>query len=169
MLSRMILGEPDDRELSRQESLSLLTTEPYGRLVLVRGGLPTVYPVNFVLDGAGLVIRTREGSSLCAAAGAAAVALQVDSIDRERRSGWSVTVVGRARIADDPVEVSRLARLPLQPWVRGVRNVFVVIELGTISGQRIGGAEKVHGAQAMGAPRSSIPGPSPLPSVPTPA
>lgn len=166
----MILRQPsDDRELSRQECLSLLTTEPYGRLVLVRGGLPVVHPVNFVLDGAGLVIRTREGSSLCAAAGAAAVALQADCIDRERRSGWTVTVVGRARIADDPVEVGRLAELPLQPWVRGERNVFVVIELGIVSGQRIGGAEQVHGAHALGAQRPRMPGPSPLPTVPASA
>ena len=165
----MILSDLDDRELSRQECLSLLTTEPYGRLVLVRGGLPTVHPVNFVLDGAGLVIRTREGSSLCAAAGAAAVALQADCIDRERRSGWSVTVVGKARIADDPVEVSRLAGLPLQPWVNGIRNVFVVIELGIVSGQRIGGAEQVHGAHALRAHRPRIAGPSTLPPVAAPA
>ena len=165
----MILRETDDRELSRQECLALLTTEPYGRLVLVRGGLPSVYPVNFVLDGAGLVIRTREGSTLCAAAGAAAVALQADSIDRERRSGWSVTVVGRARIADDPVEVGRLAELPLQPWVRGERNVFVVVEVGMVSGQRIGGAEQVHGPSGWRTGRQQIPGPSPLPSVATPA
>ena len=164
-----MMREPDDRELSRQECLSLLTTEPYGRLVLVRGGLPTVHPVNFVLDGGGIVIRTREGSSVCAAAGAAAVALQADCIDRERRSGWSVTVVGRARIADDPVEVDRLARLPLHPWAGGDRNVFVVVELGMVSGRRIGGAEQVHGAQSPGAQRPHIPGPSPLPSVPAPA
>ena len=165
----MTLREPDDRELSRQECLSLLTTEPYGRLVLVRGGLPTVHPVNFLLDGAGIVIRTREGSGLSAAAGASAVALQADSIDRERRSGWSVTVVGRARIADDPVEVARLAELPLQPWVRGERNVFVVVELGIVSGQRIGGAERVHDAPVRGAHRPTIPGPSPQAPVPAPA
>ena len=163
----MISRESDDYELSRQECLSLLTTEPYGRLVLVRGGLPTVYPVNFVLDGGGIVIRTREGSSLCAAAGASAVALQADCIDRERRSGWTVTVVGRARIAHDPVEVGRLAELPLQPWVRGERNVFVVVELGMVSGQRIGGAELLHPAGT--GHRAVIPGPSPLPTASTPA
>lgn len=161
--------ETNDRELSRQECLALLTTEPYGRVVLVRGGLPTVYPVNFVLDGAGLVVRTREGSSLCAAAGMAAVALQADRIDRERRTGWSVTVVGRARIPDDPVELARLSELPLEPWAGGVRNVFVVIELGAVTGQRIGGAEQAHGTRGRRAERPVIPGPSPLPSVPTPA
>lgn len=160
------MRKTDDCELSRQECLALLTTEPFGRLVLVRGGLPAVHPVNFVLDGAGLVVRTREGSTLCAAAGAAAVALQADSIDRERRSGWSVTVIGKARIADDPVEVGRLSELPLQPWVRGERNVFVVIEVGIVVGQRIGGAEQVHGPSGG---RHGITGPSPLPSVPMPA
>ena len=50
-------------ELSREECLSLLVTAPFGRLVLTEGALPAVLPVNFLLDAAGIVIRTSVGSS----------------------------------------------------------------------------------------------------------
>jgi hypothetical protein len=68
------------------------------------------------------------------------VALQADEVDATRRTGWSVTVVGKARTARDAVEVERLAALPLQPWVAGERNTFVVVEVGMVNGRRIGGA-----------------------------
>lgn len=143
-MSPMLETEFGARELSRQECLALLPAEPYGRLVFVQGSFPTVLPVNFVLDGAQVVIRTREGSNVSAAAGVEGVAFQVDSIDRARRSGWSVTVGGRARIAADPLEVERLQRLPLHPWVGGERSTFLLIEVGMVSGRRIGGPEPVH-------------------------
>lgn len=135
----MLQTEFGARELTRPECLAFLPTQPYGRLIFLEGSFPTVIPVNFVMDGAGIVLRTREGSNACDAADAAGVAFQVDSIDHVRRSGWSVTVVGQARIARDPLELDRLSRLPLHPWVPGDRSTYLVIELGDVSGRRIGG------------------------------
>lgn len=136
-------------ELSRQECLSLLATAPFGRLVLTVGALPAVLPVNFVLDPAGIVIRTGEGSSASLADGAV-VAFQADSIDTERRSGWTVTVVGRAALVRDELQRSRLAALPLRPWAPGRRNTFVVVDVGLVDGRRIGGAEPAHAAPDAG-------------------
>ena len=154
------------RELSRAECLALLGTEPYGRLVLVRGGLPMVVPVNFLLDGSGIVVRTSPGSPVAAAPAARAVAFQADSIDRDTRSGWSVTVLGRARPPHDQLEAERLARLPLHPWVSGERANYLVIELGTVSGRRIGGPEPRHDLAEAGAQRLAAPGRSTLPLRP---
>ncbi len=56
-------------EASREECLALLATAPSGRLVLTEGALPAVLPVNFLLDPAGIVIRTAEGSSASLAEG----------------------------------------------------------------------------------------------------
>ncbi len=46
------------------------------------------------------------------------VAVQADDLDTARRTGWSVTVVGRALSARDGVELFRLRlrSLPLQWW-----------------------------------------------------
>ena len=136
-------------ELSREECLSLLAGAPFGRLVITEGALPAVLPVNFLLDPAGIVIRTAEGSSTSLADGSV-VAFQADSIDVVRQAGWTVTVVGRATVVRDELQRSRLAALPLQPWAPGRRDTLVVVDLGLVSGRRIGGAEPAHAVPDVG-------------------
>jgi nitroimidazol reductase NimA-like FMN-containing flavoprotein (pyridoxamine 5'-phosphate oxidase superfamily) len=133
----------ESRELSRPECLALLPTVPFGRLVFTEGALPAVIPVNFLLDSAGLVIRTAPGGSVARVPDGAVVALQADDVDTEKRSGWSVTVVGQARSVRDPLELARLEALPLLPWVAGDRSAFVVVEVGIVTGRRIGGSAAV--------------------------
>ena len=136
-------------ELSREECLALLAGVPFGRLVITEGALPAVLPVNFLLDPAGIVIRTAEGSSTSLADGAV-VAFQADSIDPVRQAGWTVTVVGRASIVRDELQRSRLAALPLRPWAPGRRDTLVVVDLGLVSGRRIGGPEPAHAVPDVG-------------------
>ena len=125
-------------ELSRGECLALLPTADFGRLVCTEGALPAVLPVDFVLDPAGIVVRTAPGSTVARVADGSIVALQADDVDPVRRSGWSVTVVGRARTVRDPVELARLEGLPLVPRVGGDRSTVVVVEVGIVTGRRIG-------------------------------
>lgn len=139
----MSVTEHDSRALTRAESMSLLPTVPFGRLVFTEGALPAVIPVDFVLDPAGIVLRTAAGSSVARIADGSIVAMQADDVDTTRRAGWSVTVVGQARTAHDPVELARFAALPLQPWVAGERSTFVVVEIGIVTGRRIGGPVEV--------------------------
>ena len=133
----------ESRELSRPECLALLPTVPFGRLVFTEGALPAVVPVVFVVDSAGLVLRTAPGSAVARVPDGSVVALQADDVDPARRSGWSVTVVGQARTVRDPVELARLDALPLVPWVAGDRSTFVVVEFGIVTGRRIGGSAAV--------------------------
>lgn len=136
-------------ELSRGECLSLLASAPFGRLVLTEGALPAVLPVNFLLDSVGIVIRTAEGSSTSLADGSV-VAFQADSIDTARQTGWTVTVVGRANVVRDELQRSRLSALPLRPWAPGRRDTLVVVDVGLVSGRRIGGAEPAHAVPDAG-------------------
>ncbi|MFC7036792.1 pyridoxamine 5'-phosphate oxidase family protein, partial [Nonomuraea rubra] len=114
----------------------LLPSRPIGRIVFTDRALPAVQPVNFCLDEQDIVIRTAAGSKLAAATRHAVVAFEVDDFDPEARSGWSVTVVGYARVADDPAELARLESLPLTPWARG-RDHFIVITAVEATGRRI--------------------------------
>lgn len=138
--------EPGARELSRSECLALLPTVDFGRLVFTEGALPALLTVNFVLDAAGVVIRTTHDSRICRAVNASVVAFQADEINAERRTGWTVTVVGQALVVTDPVLMARLAELPLQAWVPGDRDTFVVVDIGLVNGLRLGGAEPEHEA-----------------------
>ena len=148
----MTQTEPGARELSRNECLALLPTVAFGRLVFTEGALPALLTVNFVLDPAGVVLRTTQGSRICRAVNASVVAFQADVIDADHRSGWTVTVVGEATVVTDPLLIARLAGLPLSTWVPGKHDTFVVVDVGLVSGLRLGGVEPAHEApRAAGA------------------
>lgn len=123
--------------LSPDESLTLLTSVPVGRIAFTDRALPAIQPVNFVVDDGSIVFRTGAGSKLAAATREAIVAFQADSFDSDTRAGWSVMAVGRASRLTDDAEIARLSGLPLQPWTPAARDHFVRIEIATISGRRI--------------------------------
>lgn len=132
------------RELTRGECLSFLKGADFGRLVFTEGALPAIRPVNFVLDGERVVIRTSRQGAIVAGVDKTVVAFQADHIDIGRRSGWTVTVIGEGRLVDDESESARLAELPLLPWVAGDHDAYVVLPAGLVSGRRIGGPEPTH-------------------------
>jgi nitroimidazol reductase NimA-like FMN-containing flavoprotein (pyridoxamine 5'-phosphate oxidase superfamily) len=125
------------RVLSRSECVERLGSVPIGRIVFTDRALPAVQPVNFVLDGDTIVIRTSVGSKLAAATRNAVVAFETDEFDEQGRTGWSVTTVGHARAVPDPAEIDRLSLLPLVPWAPGAREHFIVVAIEQISGRDI--------------------------------
>lgn len=135
----MLQTEARVQVLTREECLALLPTVPVGRLVFTERALPAVVPVNFVLDRARIVIRTGATSSLAAAVRGAVVAFQVDDFDRSARNGWSVTVTGRASELLDPMELARVAELPLVPWIGGRLDHVITVPVDLVDGRRVGG------------------------------
>ena len=94
--------EPADRagtsldELSREECWELLATSVVGRLAVITAeGLPFVVPVNYALDGETVIFRTEYGMKYDALL-RHPVAFQVDSIDPNERTGWTVLLQGVA-------------------------------------------------------------------------
>ncbi|MBA9002764.1 pyridoxamine 5'-phosphate oxidase family protein [Thermomonospora cellulosilytica] len=129
--------------LEHTECLSLLARAPLGRIVFTDRALPAVLPVNFALDGEDVIIRTGAGSKLAAAARNAIVAFEADDYDPATRTGWSVVLVGTARVVTNPAELARLRTLPLEPWAPGPHDDFIRIRAGLLPGRRIR-----HGAPA---------------------
>src|SRR3954466_6782986 len=81
-------------ELDSAEALRLLGSVSLGRVVFTLHALPTVRPVNHVLDGGDIVIRTHEGTALTSLTQRAdgpgvVVAYEADDIDAATRLGWS--------------------------------------------------------------------------------
>lgn len=79
------------KELAERECLELLASRVAGRVALVVAGEARVFPVNYLLDGGGIVFRTDEGSKLDAARTGAVGTFEVDVC----RSGHAV----RSRVA----------------------------------------------------------------------
>jgi len=138
----MASTQPDSpllEELSRAECLRLLATATIGRISYTRQALPAVEPVNFALHDGAIVIRTDSGGKLAAATRHAVVAFQADNLDPVRRSGWSVTVVGRCEEVTDTGDLDGLNTLDLQSWAPGSRNHFIRIEPAIVTGRRLRG------------------------------
>jgi len=131
---------PAPRELSalsRAECLDLLASQSVARLAFTRRALPDVIPVNFVLDGESALIRVQPGSAVARAVAGAVVAIQADDLDREDRTGWSVTAVGEACEVLDPGDLARVADLVPLPWARGDRSLLIRIPLTRVAGRRL--------------------------------
>ena len=124
--------------LAPDECLRLLAGTTVGRVALTSKALPVILPVNYAMDGDTVVIRTRPGSLLATSRErGVVVAFEVDELDRQTCSGWSVLVTGTLREITDVGELARAEQLPLVPWVGGDRRHFVRITPGLLSGRRI--------------------------------
>lgn len=118
------------------ECLRLLADGHFGRLAVVVGEQPLVFPVNYALAGRDIVFRTDPGTKLHAAAGRR-VAFEIDAADTMYHSGWSVLVEGVAREETDPSRQAELARLPLTPWCPGAKVHWIRIRSDVITGRRL--------------------------------
>ena len=123
--------------LDREECLRLLSTATLGRMGLTTGALPTVLPVNFLLDGERILVRTSDGSKLRAATDNAVVAFEVDEFDSMYHSGWSVVVTGVAREVTDPAELAALRLAPLARWAPNGNSRVVAVSTELMTGRRL--------------------------------
>jgi nitroimidazol reductase NimA-like FMN-containing flavoprotein (pyridoxamine 5'-phosphate oxidase superfamily) len=121
--------------LNRAECLRLLGSVPFGRIVFTLHAMPAIQPVNFLVDGERVVIRTSSDSKLAAASSGAVVAFEADDIDSVTRAGWSVTVVGHGSIIDDPDEVERLTARGLEAWATPGSDRFIAIQMEQLAGR----------------------------------
>ncbi len=136
-IARMELDRNGLEVMSREDCLPGLATVPVARIGLSMNALPVVLPINFVIDGDELVIRTAEGSKLDAALAQAVVAIEADHFDQMGHVGWSVLVRGVSRVLTLPSEVERAKRLSLEPWANDAADRFIAVSSDVVSGRRI--------------------------------
>jgi nitroimidazol reductase NimA-like FMN-containing flavoprotein (pyridoxamine 5'-phosphate oxidase superfamily) len=120
-----------------EECLTLLASRPYGRLAYLDAGAPSIVPVNHLVDGSSVVLRSLDGGKLGAAIFERPVAFELDDLDFTTRSGWSVVVRGRAEI----VETAEAAGYEkwLDSWAvqPGTSTTWVRILADEVSGRRL--------------------------------
>jgi hypothetical protein len=121
--------------LGRDDCMRLLDSVTIGRVVFSARALPAVAPVNFAVVDDEIVLRTGAGSKLDAAVANSVVAFEADQFDLERRDGWSVVVVGQARVVTDEDQIALLDELGLQCWLVGDRANYVAVRPELISGR----------------------------------
>jgi nitroimidazol reductase NimA-like FMN-containing flavoprotein (pyridoxamine 5'-phosphate oxidase superfamily) len=134
-------------DLDRDECLERLGQGTIGRVVVTIGAeaWPLIRPVNYVFDtvSQSVVFRSAAGSKLYALLHSTRACFEVDAIDVDHRSGWSVIIEGVTELVTDVVELRRLERLGLQTWVTDPDSRWIRIRARMVSGRRIGAPRPV--------------------------
>jgi transcriptional regulator with XRE-family HTH domain len=105
-----------------------------GRVVFATGSGPVALPVNFIFAGGAVIFRTSDDM---AGHLAGDIAFEVDHIDEEMSSGWSVLVRGRGRMIEEPDERAAADQLGLEPWAGGARLNLIGITPTELTGRVI--------------------------------
>jgi nitroimidazol reductase NimA-like FMN-containing flavoprotein (pyridoxamine 5'-phosphate oxidase superfamily) len=137
-----VLAESISRvvELDREECRRLLAGTSLGRLAInVPGWPPVIRPVNYVFDqsSGSVVFRSAQGSKFTALLLSGQAAFEIDGVEPQDETGWSVIVVGVVEEITNAVEISRLERLGLRPWAPGDKPHWLRIRSMVVSGRRI--------------------------------
>lgn len=124
------------RPLSYDECLHRLSAGGVGRVAITEHALPAIVPVNFVTFGASILFRTDRGGMLAHGCDQTIVAFEIDCIAIDGTGGWSVLVVGMARLLDGS-EAVRAIEAGLMSALSEDRDQFVAISIGQVSGREV--------------------------------
>jgi uncharacterized protein len=134
------MTQRDLEELSPDDCFQLLVTARVGRFVYLDDLGPLAVPVNYAMAGHNIVFRV-EGGAKRAAMQQPMLAFEVDDVDDDAQSGWSVLVRG----VGAEVELERVPALLRAmdghfpaPWAVGIHNVWLQIVPQTVTGRRLG-------------------------------
>ena len=146
------------QQVSRSKALELLASVPIGRLVFTHQALPAIRPVNHLVEGESIIVRATSGAAITAAAqrDGTVVAYEADRIDQDSQLGWSVVVVGTARLMTDEIAAGRY-RARLRPWVAGQAEDVITISAELVTGYQMVTVE-VPGARAPAGERAGAAG-----------
>ena len=133
-----------DTPASGSETVSLtvhdcwkhLETSSVGRVALVIGGDPEIFPVNYVPDFGTVIFRTGPGTKLSALKGGKSVAFEADGFNTYGTIAWSVVVRGTAELVENTAELLEAAATSLSPWQAGVKDQLIRIVPRDVSGRR---------------------------------
>lgn len=110
-----------------------LAAHRIGRLAIVIGGEPDIFPINYVVDDGAIVFRTAEGTKLLAVSLGGRMAFQVDEWGHD--GATSVLAHGTARELECS-ERDAAEKLDLLPWVPTLKTHWVRLEVESLAGRR---------------------------------
>lgn len=126
--------------LDENECLALLGSAEVGRVGVVVEGQPLIFPVNHLLEGRSIVVRT-DSTRMLSGAALAKVAFEADGFDAGARSGWTVLVEGIGNDVTEALDTTseHLQAVPVTPWAPGPKARLLRIDVRTITGRRFAG------------------------------
>lgn len=120
-------------ELSPNECRLRLASHVVGRIVTRVRDVVDIFPVNYVVDGDDIVLRTAEGTKLAEMVIGGEVLFEVDEFNDHE--AWSVVVRGTAQVLVLEAEIAAAEALSLKPMAPNVKRNFVRITTNQITGR----------------------------------
>lgn len=119
------------------ESWALATTRSTGRLGFFRDGLLDIFPVNYFVIDERVYFRTST-DGIIATSLLEHAAFQVDHVDRDTHSGWTILLNGPVSRVDDPALLTTLwGKAVDEPWAPGQRDRFYSLTPTHVRGRRV--------------------------------
>jgi hypothetical protein len=126
-------------DLAYQDCVNLLSAGVVGRVGLATDEGPEILPVNYALAGNAIVFRTVPYGRIAEYAADREICFEVDHVDYDHHTGWSVLAVGKGKLVEDPEEIQLIREVwDPRPWASGQRILYVKLEWRALSGRRIG-------------------------------
>jgi uncharacterized protein len=97
--------------LSDETCADHLARSAIGRLGVVVGGKPEVFPVCYVYADGRVFFPTNEGTKMHSALEWPWVAFEIDGMEADRSSAWSVMISGQAQEVTDTAQIERVAAM----------------------------------------------------------
>lgn len=132
-------SSPSDSQteiLGPDECWKYLRSSYIGRLAVINGAAPEIFPVNFMVVGETVVFRTAPGTKLRALLRGTAVAFETDGLNAYSTEVWSVILKGTPGSFDGDPAALLSAGPDRAPWQPGVKDHLVQISPAEISGRR---------------------------------
>ena len=129
-------------ELSEAECRERLARHTAGRIGFMAGDGPMILPVTYQYRDGSVIFRTSPVGPLAELVRRTSVAFEIDEIDEQSKSGWSVLVLGFAEAMAHNYLLTAAWETGPVPWAEGVRNLFVEIKPRKISGRAVGGSSR---------------------------
>jgi uncharacterized protein len=127
------------REMTADECVGLLAAGVVGRAAICIPTGPYIVPVNYTVHGDAILFRTAPYSVLGTYGWSGDIAFEVDDVDPQTHTGWSVVAVGPGEMVDDVKEIEQIRwAYDPKPWAEGSRQLYVRLHWRQITGRRIG-------------------------------
>ena len=126
-------------KLSQESCIELLKDSLIGRIIFVDENGPNAWPINYAMYGDNVVFRVEQQSRLRNQLNDK-IAFEIDHMEPDASSGWSVLVHGHAHeVPVDQVHniVKQMKETVPRPWAEGIHNVWIEIEAEEITGRTL--------------------------------
>lgn len=129
-------SESHTEVLAPADCWKYLKSSYVGRLAVVSGAVPEIFPLNFMIVGEAVVFRTAPGTKLRALLTGAAVAFEADGMNAYATEVWSVVVKGVPVPFDGDLATLQDAGPDREPWQPGLKEHLIQIVPAEVSGRR---------------------------------